>query len=274
MLEEHPNSEKATPAKSDGSEPVTLDPLIKPAPDKERRHAAFFDVISSSLTINTPEQFCAWVQGDLQHIFPHGMMACGVGLIENLGGRIQQIITCNFPQSYLQGMQQPGGMINSPVISQWVKTRRPVLFEMSEQHGTSPWLKNFKCHGLKNMAAHGQCDLRSRTTSYFSFSRIPGKLTLRHAALLDLLVPHLHAALTRALNGADSTSLTAKKLLPDLSIREHEILQMLGSGKTNSGIAQALHISENTVRNHVQHILAKLKVKTRAEAVAKGLFPG
>lgn len=274
MPEEHLNSENETAAVCGGSEPVTLpDTVSKPAPAKERRHAAFFDVINSSLAINTPEQFCAWTQGGLQQIFPHGMLACGIGKIENLGSRVQNIITCNFPDEYIQTLQQKSGLISSPIIAHWLKTRSPVLFEMPVQHRNSAWLKNFKRYGLQNMASHGQCDIQSHTTSYFAFARIPGKLTARHADLLEMLVPHLHVALTRALKGAKEEPPADRTLQSGLSAREHEILKWLGSGKTNSEIAQVLHISENTVKNHVQHILLKLKVKSRAQAVAKGSMP-
>jgi len=275
MLEETLDRVNRTDADITGDTPCTPPaPAIQPPPARERRHAAFFDVINSSLAVNTPEEFCAWMRGDLQKIFPHGMMACGIGLIENIGGRIQKLISCNFPNEYIKTLQQPGGLISSPIVAEWIRTRHPVLFEASVQHVKSPWLENFKRFGLENMAAHGQCDMRSRTTSYFVFSRIPGRLTPRHAELLEMLVPHLHVALTRALDGPKDESPAANTMMPVLSEREHEILQWLGSGKTNWEIAQVLQISENTVKNHVQRILAKLKVTSRAQAVAKGLFPG
>lgn len=242
-----------------------------PPPGKERRHAAFFDAIGASLEINTPDQFCAWMRGDVQHIFPHGMMACGIGEIEHLDSCVQHIITCNFPQEYIQALQQQGGMIRSPIIEQWIKTRRPVLFEMLEQHGNSAWLENFKRYGLQNMAAHGLCDLQSRTTSYFAFAQIPGKLTTRHAGLLEMLVPHLHVALTRALHGVKKESSASRIMLQVLTEREQQVLQWLGAGKTNWEVAQILHISENTVKRHVQHILLKLKVKNRAQAVSESI---
>ena len=244
------------------------------APLQERRHAEFFDVIGSSLAINTPEQFCAWAQSDLQHIFPHGMLVCGIGLIENHGANIQQLITCNFPHEYIQTLNKAGGLNTSPVLAQWIRTRRPVLFELSAQDSQSGWLENFQRHGLHNMAAHGQCDLNSHTTSYFSFSKIPNLLTPRHADLLEMLVPHLHVALIRALKGVKKDSRKPKTKLPGLTTREHEVLQWLGTGKTNWEIAQVLRISEHTVKNHVQRILIKLKVNSRAQAVAKGLIPG
>jgi len=275
MLDEHLDSRKTLDAGNTGKGAfIQLAPAIEAAPVQERRHSTFFDVINSSLYISTPEQFCAWAKGDLQKIFPHGMMVCGVGLIENNGGRIQKLISCNFPNEYIKTLRQPNGLINSPILAEWIRTRRPVLFEASAQHVKSPWLDNFRRFCLENIVAHGQCDMRSHSTSYFAFSRIPGRLTLRHAELLEMLVPHLHTALTRALNGAKKETSAPKVALPALSEREHEILQWLGSGKTNWEIAQVLQISENTVKNHVHRILIKLKVNNRAQAVAKGLLPG
>jgi transcriptional regulator EpsA len=280
MLVEQLNSGKRTNVISDGSRPITLcEPLISQPSFKERRHAEFFDVIDSSLAINTPEEFCTWAKGDLQHIFPHGMLVCGVGQIEQNNARIHHLLSCNFPHEYLEIMQQTSGLAASPVIAQWIKTRRPVLFELAMQKTRTAWLENFRRYGLNNMAAHGQCDMNSHTTSYFSFSQISGRLTSRHASLLEMLVPHLHVALIRALKGAKKESPDRKpraKLKPgiaELTEREHEILQWLGSGKSNWEIAQVLCISENTIKNHVQRILTKLKVSTRAQAVSKVFSP-
>lgn len=60
----------------------------------------------------------------------------------------------------------------------------------------------------------------------------------------------------------------------DLTAREHEILEMLASGLANSAIAEALHLSINTVRNYVQSILMKLGAHSKLEAVATGVREG
>ena len=52
-----------------------------------------------------------------------------------------------------------------------------------------------------------------------------------------------------------------------LSPREREILALLADGRTQSQIAIALVISPKTVATHIQHILSKLGVNTRAQAV-------
>ena len=91
----------------------------------------------------------------------------------------------------------------------------------------------------------------------------------RHACLLEILILHLHVALARAFKGANRPTPLPLKILPGLTDRENEILHWMDSGKANREISQVLKISENTVKNHVQHILIKLKVNTRAQAVSK-----
>ena len=55
---------------------------------------------------------------------------------------------------------------------------------------------------------------------------------------------------------------------PELTRREFEILRLIASGANTRTMAEQLHVSPTTVRNHVQHILGKLGVHSRLEAVA------
>jgi len=59
-----------------------------------------------------------------------------------------------------------------------------------------------------------------------------------------------------------------------LSAREIEILEMVSRGLTNKEIAGALQISHYTVRNHINHISAKLQVADRTEAATLALRQG
>jgi DNA-binding NarL/FixJ family response regulator len=54
-----------------------------------------------------------------------------------------------------------------------------------------------------------------------------------------------------------------------LSEREIEVLKWLAKGQTTAQIASVLFISENTVKTHIRHILEKMEVNNRAEAVAR-----
>lgn len=57
----------------------------------------------------------------------------------------------------------------------------------------------------------------------------------------------------------------------DLTEREEEVLNMLAEGWTNQRMANALSVSERTVRFHLSNIYEKLGVSSRAEAISWAL---
>ncbi len=65
--------------------------------------------------------------------------------------------------------------------------------------------------------------------------------------------------------------LTGKDKDDMLTGREREILQLLADGMSNADVAAKLFISQETVKSHVRHILAKLEADTRTHAVAIAL---
>jgi DNA-binding NarL/FixJ family response regulator len=63
-------------------------------------------------------------------------------------------------------------------------------------------------------------------------------------------------------------------LVQPLTSRELEVLMLMTSGHTNHKIAEELVISVGTVKNHVEHIIAKLSVSDRTQAVVRALELG
>lgn len=59
-----------------------------------------------------------------------------------------------------------------------------------------------------------------------------------------------------------------------LSRREREVLVLVAAGHSNRQIAHRLFIAENTVKNHVRHILAKLELSSRVEATLYAVSVG
>jgi DNA-binding NarL/FixJ family response regulator len=59
-----------------------------------------------------------------------------------------------------------------------------------------------------------------------------------------------------------------------LTARELEILKLIAEGRANKQIGEMLTLSENTVKNHVKSILAKLNAKDRTHAVTEALKRG
>ena len=80
----------------------------------------------------------------------------------------------------------------------------------------------------------------------------------------------------RRVTGSLATPRLAADVEVSLTKRESEVLQQLTNGLTNKQIAETLHISYETVKEHVQHILRKIGVSDRTQAavwaVRKGLF--
>jgi len=66
----------------------------------------------------------------------------------------------------------------------------------------------------------------------------------------------------------------SRKEQDNLSPREREVLEHLTTGATNKEIASSLCISENTVKNHLKNILAKLHLQNRVQAAAYALRKG
>ena len=56
---------------------------------------------------------------------------------------------------------------------------------------------------------------------------------------------------------------------PHLTARQAEVLRLLEDGRSTRQIAAELHLSPETVRNHVRHVLRALGVHSRLEAVAR-----
>lgn len=73
---------------------------------------------------------------------------------------------------------------------------------------------------------------------------------------------------------ASATRSAEPQAFPDLTAREREVLELMARGLDNASIARRLFLSEKTVRNRVSDILAKLRARTRAEAVARARDAG
>jgi NarL family two-component system response regulator LiaR len=68
--------------------------------------------------------------------------------------------------------------------------------------------------------------------------------------------------------------MNAGAAVDELSPREHEVLRQLAFGLSNKEIAEVLKITEETVKSHVGHLLGKLQLENRTQAVVYALKRG
>jgi DNA-binding NarL/FixJ family response regulator len=65
-----------------------------------------------------------------------------------------------------------------------------------------------------------------------------------------------------------------RQVQDDLSARELDVLRQVALGRSNKEIGDALRISDETVKTHVGHVLSKLQVENRAQAIVQALRRG
>jgi DNA-binding NarL/FixJ family response regulator len=88
---------------------------------------------------------------------------------------------------------------------------------------------------------------------------------------------YLYAPLVSALTRdtvADNWRSDSFELLEPLTAREREILKLMASGISNRAIAEALTLSEGTVKNHVSSVFSKMGVTDRTKAVLRAIAKG
>ena len=94
---------------------------------------------------------------------------------------------------------------------------------------------------------------------------------LNHKKVDEKLLAYLVEVIRRYQDIPSESGIEMESHLKELTPREHKILTLLARGHRTSEIGEILFISQNTVRNHIQHILQKFQVHTRLEAVTHAI---
>ncbi|MFC5719742.1 response regulator transcription factor [Streptomyces gamaensis] len=82
-----------------------------------------------------------------------------------------------------------------------------------------------------------------------------------------LFSPGLISSATPSQPGRPKAATDPEQHIHGLSDREFEVLSLLATGRSTTEVAGLLDITSATVKSHVSHILGKLKVRNRVEAV-------
>jgi LuxR family transcriptional regulator, quorum-sensing system regulator CviR len=118
--------------------------------------------------------------------------------------------------------------------------------------------------GMRSVHAHGSKTYSKESNgSLFVFTNSSMETDKRINAILELIVPHLHLALSRVC--------TTKEFENNgvlLSNREKEVLNWLKQGKSSWDISAILGISESTVNFHIYNAMQKLGTTNRPQSIA------
>ena len=111
----------------------------------------------------------------------------------------------------------------------------------------------------------------TKNESIFCLSGLSMKQSNRNSAIIELVVPSLHLALSHVFH--------SKRLITDIggpiiSVREKEVLNWLKQGKSSWDISVIFGISERTVNFHINNIMRKLNVVNRTQALAVAIRLG
>ncbi len=97
-------------------------------------------------------------------------------------------------------------------------------------------------------------------------------------AILRRYADHAHRFDAAAARRSGATIIPLRAPPPELeqklSPRETQVLQLISEGLMNNEIARVLFLSQETIKSHVRHLLAKLQVRSRAHAVTIGFRRG
>ena len=90
----------------------------------------------------------------------------------------------------------------------------------------------------------------------------------------SLLSPSVTRTVIQRVAGQPAPDAVAEARLEELTARERDVLELMARGLSNGEIAATLVIEESTVKTHVRHILRKLRLRDRVQAVIFGYESG
>jgi len=223
------------------------------------------EFIHKSLSCEVEYDFTALFP-KIQELFPFDFATAMLGHQDNNGMVMIHGVNISFPEPWLHEYMSKNYLQVDAVIREnfttyevqnWSVTRKR-LYRRKEI--TSLGMD----FGMRECYTHGSRPSAMRKNgSMFCFSGSSMKYDKRTMAILELVTPHLHLALSHVFN---------KKQLDHkggvLSAREIEVLEWLKQGKSSWDISVILGISERTVNFHVYNVIQKLGATNRPQAVA------
>ncbi|CAF0703297.1 helix-turn-helix transcriptional regulator [Candidatus Methylacidithermus pantelleriae] len=218
-------------------------------------------------SVRTDQEFSCLLSY-MKHLIPFEKALAVVGPIRYPPAFLgpTKILALDFPMEWLSLYFHRNYAQLDPVLRFHLLTFQTQLWSQTFQSCSDPQLGDFladaSAFGLTEGITTGAQEPAHGLGTLFSFVGCNLGENSRHLLVVDVLRPHLHAALLHV--ALHSTPTTPYRL----SLREREVLHWVKEGKTNWEISRILGVSESTIKFHIKNILAKLDASTRSQAAA------
>jgi DNA-binding CsgD family transcriptional regulator len=228
---------------------------------------AFLELVAAcSKQCASVREFQSLVCTFVNPLLPHRSSIAVLGSMSFDHLAIHHVIGVDCPDRFVNTIPRYSKLADRPTVAKWLATREPVVVDpvRDKRFLSALERREIAACGQGRWATYGQIDLPSRMASYFSFAGVHALVNDRRAKFaLQLMTPHLHAALVSI-----PTLGMSNPKLARLTRLELELLVMLSAGRSVAEIAAARARSPSTIRNQTEALCRKLRVSTRAEAVA------
>lgn len=208
-----------------------------------------------------------WIRGPLREVFQHRHALIATGSAHALGITIDETIGVDLPQSYVRGLRNDTGHIDSPVLLHWNIFRETQFFRADEMSLDAQWSANFRKHKLEN----GLLDVCGEGTwsslTFLCLYNLPQPSTHLKAAFRAIAVRPVHRAVQRLYESKRSAA-QQQPAIP-LTPAELNVLRWLKEGKNTEEIALILGKSKLTVKTQIHNILTKCGASNRLELVQR-----
>lgn len=238
-------------------------------------------VISKSLLVRSHLDVLMWLQGDVQRFVPHDIMLAAWGDFES--GRVQHDVISAMPD--IRSQNSPRNTVTPMLVdlhTRWRSIGCKPLTLSSGKKGLMPERKGLQqpfsvtFQKMRFALVHGINDRRAKHDCLYVAFRAGKCFSEAQLNAMSELMPSIDTALRRVellppqtQGYIDNLTSQVQTSALNLSERESEVLKWVSQGKTNPEIGSILHLSEFTVKNHLQRIFKKLNVSNRAQAIGK-----
>jgi transcriptional regulator EpsA len=236
-------------------------------------------IIEAAGRVQSRAQFFVWSQGDLQRWLPHKLMVCGAFDLVHRHMVFHVFNSVPLSTPLQRALNDSSGPLLQWAQQAWLSNRRqPTRLQV-------PKLSADDVSGLllqaqvEQLLAHGLCrpGRPDDIESLFLLASPGREVDDASGQAMGWLMPYIHITYQRvfeneremARQSSGASGAAARGQL--ITKREAELLHWVREGMSNQQIAEQLHISALTVKNHIQKILKKLGAANRTQAVAMAI---